>query len=97
MCEVSQGACEAVVGGVVGGIRDGVASDHGGGAVGGIGRVVDKVHFAQQSLLMVLEFAHHFGGVQELWILCDRMDVAEVCGRGAFSSAGASLFRYSAR
>lgn len=69
--EMSQGAGETIVGGVVGGVGHGVAPDDGGGAVGGIGGVVDEVDLSQQALLVVLEFAHHFGGVAAIWCACD--------------------------
>ena len=60
MGHLSQRACQAVVGAVVGRVRERVASDDCCRAVGGIGGIVDEVDFAQQFLLMMLEFAHHF-------------------------------------
>lgn len=76
-----QRSCQAIVGGVVGGFRDGIASDDGCGAVGGVGGVVDEVDFAQESLLMMLEFAHHArDGGGSLWVLITRRGVVRSQG-----------------
>lgn len=60
MSQLSQRPRETVVGAVVARVREGVSSNHRGGAVGGVGRVINEIDFAKQSLLMVLKFAHHF-------------------------------------
>ena len=59
MRKLAQRAGKTVVAGVVGWVGERVATDDGSGAVGSIGRVVDKVDLAQELLLMMFEFAHH--------------------------------------
>ena len=72
MCEVPQRPRESIVGAVVCRIRERVSSHDCCGAMGGIRRVVDEVDFAQQSLLMMLGFAHHFTDLSQCGaVWCD--------------------------
>lgn len=64
MGQVPQFASKAVVGGIVGRLRDGVATDDGSGSVLVVGGIVDKVDLAEQLALMMLELAHHVGDGQ---------------------------------
>lgn len=86
MCQMPERSREAVVGTVVGGIREIVSSDHRRGAMGGVGGVVDEVDFPQEPLLMMLEFAHHSGGVsrRRVWLTAKRL---EKCGQRSFGHA----------
>ena len=57
MCDLAEGAADAVVFCVVGGVCDCVASADGGGAVVVVGFVGGEIDFAEELLLVVLEFA----------------------------------------
>jgi len=61
--ELPEGTAEPVVGGVVGGVLDGVATDYGRVAVGVVGGVGGEVDFAEETLLVVFEFADHASGL----------------------------------
>lgn len=41
--------------------------------MGGVGGVVDEIDLAQQFLLVMLEFAHHLGGVLAVLAECRRV------------------------
>lgn len=61
--ELAKGAAEAVVGAVVGGLADCVATEDSGVAVIVVGGVSCEVNFAEETLFVMAEFAHHIGGV----------------------------------
>ena len=57
VCELAEGAADAVVFWVVGWVGDCVAAADGGGAVVGVGFVGCEVDFSEELLLVVFEFA----------------------------------------
>lgn len=59
MCELPEGTTDAVVFLVVGGVLDGVAAEDGRVAVVVVAGVGGEVDFAEELLLVVLEFADH--------------------------------------